>query len=234
MKILAAEHLGALLAIVLAATGLCLVARRRPGPWTGLAARALGVGIIAVEASWWLVWLPLQGSWSPSFGLPLQLCDLAALIAGIALLWPRPILNELTYFWGLGGTLQAILTPDLKEHFPSYPYWQFYLAHGGVVVAALLLTVGLRLRPRPGSVARVFGITLALAVGDALVDLLTGGNYLFLRQPPGNVSLLSYMGPWPWYLLSGAVLALAVLFLLDAPFRLGGRSGRAVVRRPIA
>ena len=152
----------------------------------------------------------------------------------MALLWPRPILVELTYFWGLGGTLQALLTPDLREHFPSYPYWQFYLAHGGVIAAALVLTVGLGRRPRPGSVPKIFGLTLALGLADALVDLVTGGNYLYLRQRPLNSSLLDYLGPWPWYVLAGALLALVVLLLLEAPFRLTGRSRRLVVRRPIA
>jgi hypothetical integral membrane protein (TIGR02206 family) len=230
VRLLAAEHLGALAAIALAGAGLTLAARLAPGRWTRPAARVLGLGLLAVESSWWLYWLPLRGGWSPATGLPLQLCDLAAFIAGIALLWPRPILVELTYFWGLGGTLQALLTPDLKERFPSYPYWQFYLAHGGVILAALILVVGLRLGPVP----RVAALTLGLALVDGLVDLATGGNYLFLRQPPGNVSLLTYMGPWPWYLASAAVLALAVLLLLDAPFRLRGRSRRPVVRRPIA
>jgi hypothetical integral membrane protein (TIGR02206 family) len=226
VSLLAAEHVWALIAIALAGAGLCLAARLWPGRWTTLAARALGIGILAVEASWWIVWLPLRGNWSPAFALPLQLCDLAAFIAGIALLWPRPILDELTYFWGLGGTLQALLTPDLEEHFPSYPYWQFYLAHGGVIVAALFLVVGLRRTPRPVAVARVFGITLALAVLDALVDLATGANYLYLRHPPLNTSLLDYMGPWPWYVLTGAVLALALLLVLDAPFRLIARRPR--------
>lgn len=224
MRLLAAEHVWAVAGIALAAGGLALTARRSPGRWTVGVARALGIGILLVESSWWLIWLPTHGAWSPAYGLPLQLCDLAAFIAGAALLWPRPLLTELTYFWGLGGSLQALLTPDLHERFPSYPYWQFYLAHGGVVVAALFLVWGLRRRPRPGAVPRVFGLTLALAALDGLVDLATGGDYLFLRQPPRNGSLLSLLGPWPWYVLTGSILALAVLYLLDAPFRVGSRS----------
>lgn len=112
----------------------------------------------------------------------------------------------------------VLLTPDLKEHFPSYPYLQFYVAHGGVVLAALFLVIGLRLGPRRGAVPRVFLITLVLALVAGLANLVTGGNYLYLRQRPLAGSLLDFLGPWPWYLAAGAVLALVVLLALDAPF----------------
>jgi hypothetical integral membrane protein (TIGR02206 family) len=219
MRLFSLEHLSALATILVVAIALAIAAHARPGPWALTASRTLAIGIVAIEASWWLVWLPTRGSWSPASGLPLQLCDIAAFIAGAALWWRQALLVELTYFWGLGGSLQAVLTPDLKEHFPSYPYWQFYVAHGGVIVAALLLVVGLRLWPLAGAVKRIFLITLAFAVGTGLVDLVTGGNYLYLRQPPSSGSLLTFMGPWPWYIVSGTLLALIVLVILDLPFR---------------
>jgi len=36
---------------------------------------------------------------------------------------------------------------------------------------------------------------------------------------PAEGSLLSVMGPWPWYIAVGALLTLIVLAILDAPFR---------------
>ncbi len=130
---------------------------------------------------------------------------------GAALWWRQWLLVELTYFGGVGATIQALITPDLKDHFPSYPYWQFYVTHGAIVLAALFLVVGMRLHPRPGAVPRIFLITIAFAVVIALVDLSTGGNYMDLRQPPLTGSLLNYMGPWPWHIATGAVLAVIVL-----------------------
>jgi len=87
------------------------------------------------------------------------------------------------------------------------------------VLAALFLVIGLRLQPRAGAVRRVFLITLAFAAVMGLLDLGTGGNYLYLRQVPTQGSLLSVMGPWPWYIAVGALLTLIVLTVLDAPFR---------------
>ncbi len=228
MGLLSAEHVGAVAAVAVVAFALCSAASLRPGRWIDTAARALAVIVFTAEASWW-VFLALggRGPWSAAYDLPLQLCDVAGFIVPAALWWRRPLLVELAYFWGLGGTVQALLTPDLKEHFPTYPYWQFYVAHGGVVVAALFLVIGLHLRPRPGAVPRIFLITLAFTALVALTDVVTGGNYMFLRQPPSSGSLLNFMGPWPWYIATGTVLALVFLVILDAPFRLGG-NGRWV------
>jgi len=219
MGLLSAEHLGGLAGIAVAAAALCGAAVVWPGRWRDLGAGALAVTVLGAEGSWW-IFLALggRGDWSAAYDLPLQLCDVAGFIAPLALWWRSPLLVELTYFWGLGGTIQALLTPDLKEHFPTYPYWQFYVAHGGVVVAALFLIVGLRLRPRAGAVPRIFLITIAFTGVGALTDLVTGGNYMFLREPPSSGSLLNFMGPWPWYLVSGVVLALVVLLVLNAPF----------------
>jgi uncharacterized membrane protein YwaF len=46
---------------------------------------------------------------------------------------------------------------------------------------------------------------------------------MYLRQVPAQGSLLSLMGPWPWYVVLAALLALIVLTILDLPFRLSRR-----------
>jgi UMF1 family MFS transporter len=48
--------------------------------------------------------------------------------------------------------------------------------------------------------------------------LLSGGNYMFLREPPPDGSILDLFGPWPWYLAGAAGLAVAA-FLIAARLR---------------
>jgi hypothetical integral membrane protein (TIGR02206 family) len=202
-----------------AGAALCITARHRPGRWTIWPARALSIVLVAVAVAF--IATPIvTGTWSVRSSLPLDLCDVAVLIAAAACWQPgRQLAVELTYYWGLAGTLQAVSTPDLSVAFPHLVFFEFVVAHLAIVIAAGYLVVGLGRRPGRGSVARVFGITAAYTAVIGVVDWLTGANYMYLRAVPGHASLLSVLGPWPWYLLSAAVVALILLFALDLPFR---------------
>lgn len=215
-ELLAAEHVLALLVIAVATAVLVVAARRAPGPWLSVLAAVLVVD----EVSWW-VYLAAGGVPGSVLtqSLPLQLCDVAIFVAAAALWTRRPLLVEVTYFWGLAGTIQALLTPDLPQHFPSYPYFQYYIAHGGVVASALVLVIGLRIHPRPWAVVKVAGITLAYAAAVGLVDAFTGADYMYLRAKPPSATPLDLLGPWPWYIGAAALIAVALFAVLDAPFR---------------
>jgi len=202
---------------VLIGAGLCVGARRRPGAWTVTAARAVGV-VLAGDAVSFTISQGIQGQWSASTSLPLALCNMAVLVAVAACWWQVPLLVELTWFWGLAGTIQAVITPDLAVAYPHLVFFQYLVGHLGIVLAALYLVVGMGLAPRRGAVRRVFGITVAYTAFVGAVDAVTGANYMFLRQPPANWTLLRLLGPWPWYILSAAGVAIILLVALDAPF----------------
>src|SRR2546429_9338823 len=220
--LLAPEPGFALVAIALSTALLVVAARRRPGSWL----KVLAAVLVVDEVSWWFF---LLGGGQPgsqvALSLPLQLCDVAIFIAAAALWTRRQLVVEVTYFWGLAGTVQALLTPELPQHFPTYPYFQYYIAHGGVVAVALILVIGLRLQPRPWSVVWVAGLTVAYAGFVGLVDAVTGANYMFLRGKPDVPTLLDDLGPWPWYILAASGVGTVLFALLDAPFR-WRRAGR--------
>ena len=218
MGILSAEHLVPLGVLVAVTVVLCVAARQTPGRWLDVVAATLAVAIVAAELSW-QPYSFANHAWTAGASLPVQLCDVGGFVAAAALFWRKLLLVEVAYFWGLGGTLQALLTPDLRDHFPSFPYLQFYVTHDLVILAALFLVIGLGLQPRAGAVRRIFLLTLTFAVLVGVIDLATGGNYMYLRRVPASGTLLSVMGPWPWYIVAGAVLTLVVLVILNLPFR---------------
>ena len=96
-----------------------------------------------------------------------------------------------------------------------------------MLAAGIFLVAGRRIYPRPGAPLRVFLITIGFAAVAGLADLLTGANYMYLRIKPVAGSLLNVMGPWPWYIASGAVLAILFLTLLNTPFWLARRRAQS-------
>jgi uncharacterized membrane protein YwaF len=52
-------------------------------PW-GIVGGVLGAVLLAAELSWWAV-LALRPGWTAATGLPLELCDITALVGAVAL-----------------------------------------------------------------------------------------------------------------------------------------------------
>lgn len=224
------DHLAALGLTLLLAAWLIQRAWRNPAG-TARQDRALALFLVALYPAHLLIgWR--QGSLGRDTVLPCQLCDVAALCGAVALWFRHQRAAELVWFWGLAGTLNGLFTPALDEAFPSPHYFLFFALHGGVVVAAVYLVVGLRLRPARGAVWRAFGWAQLYIVGASAINFALGSNYGFLRAKPAQDTLLSFLGPWPWYILGLEVLGLALFALLYLPFYSRGADSAAGGARP--
>ena len=222
-------HLAALAVLAILAFVSIWGPRRHPGRWVSLFAQALAALIFAGWIGEYVADV-VNGIWTAKYDLPLQLTDAVSLVAIVALWTRRRLAVELVYFWGLTASLQATLTPDLGQTFPSVYYFTYFAYHVGAITAACLLVFGCGIYPRPRAAWRVFAITLAVAAVAAVGDLLTGGNYMYLRSKPVHNSLLNVMGPWPVYIAATALLGLAMLLvaqlLADAVGRRRATGGR--------
>lgn len=150
--------------------------------------------------------------------LPFHLCDIAAFLAGIALITRHALACELTYCWGLAGTLQALITPNLSAAFPEPLFFSFFIHHGVIVITALFLPLALNWRPRAGTWPRVLLWNQAYFIFALLVNFLTGTNFGFLLEKPHEASALDHLGPWPLYLLWLQLIAALLMGLLLLPF----------------
>lgn len=217
------EHWSALGAIAGVAVGYVLLARTARQPNTPRAAAlALACLLLSDKAAVFFIATGM-GGWQGA--LPMHLCDWTGIAAIVALVWRRQLAYEMTYFWGLGGTLQALITPDLAYDFPDVRFFTFFISHGGVIVAIAFLTLGLRMRPWPASLVRILvWSNIYLAAAGAL-DFALGENYGYLCAKPSRASLLDHLGPWPLYILSLEGIALVSYAVYYAPFFVSDRIG---------
>ena len=236
------SHAVVSLIIVVVLVAMCAVARGK-APRLGVGSQierrqALTMAVILLLAWPFKVWafrmMGVVSGAEVKFVLPMHLCDWAGIAGAIALIRRRPLAAELVYFWGLAGTLNGLLTPDLGQNFPHPRFFVFFALHGGVVITSFYVVIGLRLKPRPGAVWRMFAWTQLYVLAAVVVNLLTRNssvmesNYGFLLHKPvdANNPLLNALGPWPWYVIGLQGVCLTAFFLLNLPFWLARRKAQ--------
>ena len=214
------DHIGAITVISAVAITFIYLCRKKP---SSLAARfsiwTLTFLCLASYSINQLAWLSIGGAHSLDAILPCHLCDIAAFICGFALITRNPLLCELAYFWGLAGTIQGLITPNLTTSFPNPQFIAFFILHGAIVITALTLPLGLGWKPRPHAVRRVFVWVFIYAAIATVVNITLETNFAYLRHKPQGSSLLDVMGQWPYYILCLIAVSGLLLYALSLPFR---------------
>ena len=226
-------HLIAIVILVVATIIIVPLVRTRPGKWVTALSWTIGSGLIINLALWQII-TARSGNWAARSTLPLDLCDIAAVVVAVTLFWPHTRLVEISWFWALAGTVQAIITPSYLIEFPSYDWVQFYGGHCGIVFGAVMLVLGRGIHPQRGAIRRVVATTIGVTAAVGAADVITGGNYMFLRHVPGAGSALDLLGPWPWYIVGATGTATALITALDLPFWPERRGRRRTAARTSA
>ena len=156
----------------------------------------------------------LPGEWRLQTSLPLQLCDLAWIIAVYAL-WTRRLLPvTITYLWGITLTSQGLLTPDLNSVFPDPRFLMFFGMHLLIIWASFYLVLGLGITPTWATYRRTLEVTLLWAVLTYIFNVIVDTNYGYLNAKPKKASLLDFLGPWPLYVVLEIAIVAVVWALL--------------------
>jgi len=151
--------------------------------------------------------------------LPMQMCDWGMVVVIVAMWTGSQRWFEVAYFWGIGGTLQAVLTPNLRFGFPDWRFISFFTSHCGIIISVVFLMLTRRYRPYPMSIVRVWLWSEFYFVVTLITDEMTGLNYGFLLHKPEAFSILSFLSDSrPLYLLQMHGVALLFFLGLYAPF----------------
>ncbi len=156
--------------------------------------------------------------------MPFYLCNVSTWAAVLACLTLNPVALDFLYFNGLAAAAVALLMPDMGAAWPA----PFFLNHGGVILAASVLVFGGMAKVRPAYPFRAFAMILVYFFSAAFFDWLYGTNYSFMWHKPSGVTLVNYLGPWPWYWLPVAAIDNIVIWLLWRALRVGLRQKAAI------
>jgi hypothetical integral membrane protein (TIGR02206 family) len=181
----------------------------------------------------YLVFIRSQGVAEWRQMLPMQMCDWGIVVVIVAMWTGHQRWFEVAYFWGIGGTLQAVLTPNLRYGFPDWRFISFFTSHCAIIVGVIFLMLTRHYRPCPMSIVRVWLWSEFYFAVALIVDLLTGINYGFILHKPEAFSILSFLSDcWPLYLLQLHGVALLFFLVLYAPFAVFDAARKGLIRKP--
>ncbi|NLM42673.1 MAG: TIGR02206 family membrane protein [Clostridiales bacterium] len=174
--------------------------------------------LLITELSFQL-WCGFTGVWTAEYNLPFHLCSVATIICAVMLYKNSYNIYKLAYFWGLGGAIPALITPDLSGYnYPHYVFFKYFILHGLIIISVIYMTFVHSYKLKLKDFTNAFIYTNIYALFVIPVNILSGGNYLFLCRKPEALTLLDYLGSWPWYIISMEIVVLAMFFVLYLPF----------------
>lgn len=210
-------HIAAIFLIVL--INFAMLGFRKSSEKTRKAVRWTMAIILWVDEFSWHAWNIYWGHWTIQTMLPLHICSVLVWLAGFMLINKNYRIYEFAYFIGIGGAMQAILTPDAGIYgFPHYRIFQTMISHGLLITSAVYMTTIEGFRPTWKSLWRVvIGMNIYAAIIFP-INLLLGTNYLFINGKPATASLLDALPAWPYYIVYMELIGFVIFFLLYLPF----------------
>ena len=213
---------GLTLLVIAAAMGLlCMVGRRLKADERLRFERSLALVNLFLWVMAHVYWM-LPAQFEPRTSLPLQLCHLAALAATASLLTRNRFMQALVYYWGIGLSTQALLTPALEEGPANLWFWVFWQQHGMIVAGACYHLAVHGYRPSWVDYRRVCLATFAYFCVVFPIDVAFDLNYGFVGPSrPEYPTIIDVLGPWPQRLALIFAIIAAVMALITWPWQRG-------------
>ena len=216
------QHIGCVIAFIALTAMVILRTRRLRDPASvrqiELTLVLLGLAASAIVNWWWL----RPANFVLQKSLPLQLCDLAGLIAPFALLTHARPLRTLLHFWGFGLSSQWIFTPvaQIAPGVLAGPtdiqFWISFILHDSILGCGWFDYFVNTYRPawRDCFFAIAAGVVYLLAM--ITLNSAIGSNYAFVGNSTPDVrTIVDILGPWPFRILVIAFLAIAALIVVQ-------------------
>ena len=150
--------------------------------------------------------------------LPLQLCSISGILAGVVVFYRKQILLEFLYFFGIVGFIHSILTPQFTGGETTWMEWaafDYYIGHSMLFIVPIFLMMfyGFRLRKNAWWTSFIYLQLIVVIVSQANAIIGNKANYMYLAAAPeaDNIFILQD----PYHVLGFELAALAHFYLLD-------------------
>ena len=147
--------------------------------------------------------------------LPLQLCSISGILAGVVVFYRKQILFEFLYFFGIVGFIHSILTPQFTGGTSTWNIFDYYVGHSMLFIVPIFLMMfyGFRLRKNAWWTSFIYLQLIVVIVSQANVIIGNNANYMYLAEAPiaDNIFILQD----PYHILGFELAALAHFYLLD-------------------
>ena len=177
----------------------------------------IGISLIGIELIQQF-YLNHLGIWTMETSLPIHLCGISGILAGVMMLRPSNIGFEFLALIGSAGALHAILTPQLNHGSIPFLIFKYYISHFGIILVPLFLAIVLGYRIKRISWARVFLLCQVLLLFIGTTNYFIGSNYMYLAEKP-MVNNPMVIGEWPWYIIGFEILGLVHILIFYYGYR---------------
>ena len=147
--------------------------------------------------------------------LPLQLCSISGILAGVVVFYRKQILFEFLYFFGIVGFIHSILTPEFTRGTSTWNIFDYYVGHSMLLIipAWLMMYYDQRLRHNAWWTSFIYLQLLVVLVSQANSIIGNGANYMYLAKAPIADNPLVLQDPY--HIIGFEIFAIIHFYVLD-------------------
>ena len=126
----------------------------------------------------------------------------------------------MAFFWGIGGGINALITPDIPNSFPDPQYILFFFGHGLLIIAIAYACISLANRPTLNSVKNGIYFSLITLPVIYFINKILGppANYWYLGSKPVGDSILNLFPAPPLHIPVLIIIGVILFFLIYSPY----------------
>lgn len=122
--------------------------------------------------------------------LPIYICRIVIICTAYDLLTGSDDLNFITYYWGLLGSVLALVLVDTGGYtFPHVMFFSFFVGHGAMAISVFYIIVIKGYRPDRNELKKAIVCSAAYIFFANEINQIVGGNYNYLEKNPAALPL---------------------------------------------